>query len=700
MKLVIVESPNKCKTIGNYLGGDYLVKASQGHLRDLSIKGVGGFGIEPDNDFKAHYEIDSHKYKIVNELRSLSNKADEVILATDPDREGEAIAWHLSQILGLDVKTTKRLEFHEITKESITKAIKEPRVIDMNLVYSQESRRIIDRVIGFKLSTVMQKKLKSPSAGRVQSATLKMICDHEDEINKFVPEEYWTLSADLGTDNGFFKINYYGINGKAKKIKNKQENDEILERMGHFAKVVNIETSTRKNESKLPFTTSSLQQEAFNAFGFTASKTASLAQKLYEGIEIDGEQVGLITYIRTDSTTLSSNFIGQATKYIENHFGKDYLGTVRKGKASKNAQEAHEAIRPTNVYRFPDTIKDNFKGQYDLYRLYKLIYQRSIASLMSPRVSQITSFTLDANGVTFKLDGEKEMFDGFTRLYKFVDKDQEDKDKDLVKDIPDLKMGEEYAILNIKNKQEFTTAPARYSEAKVVKLMEEKGIGRPSTYASTIVTLVKHKYVVSEKGIITPTEQGYRTNHVLEKYFPEIVDVNYTADMETKLDKIEDGKETRTKVLEGFYEPFITMVDKRSAVMYKDGDIEIGRNCPVCGKPLVLKSSPYGEFVGCSNYPTCKYKETEEKEKEYLDELCPECGSRLVYRKKGKSRFIGCSNYPTCKYVRSEVKTPKIIKKCPECGGDLIEKTYKGHKYAGCSNYPTCRYTEKIAKNK
>lgn len=695
MKLVIVESPNKCKTIAHYLGGDYLVKASQGHLRDLSIKGVGGFGIEPENNFKPYYEIDSTKYKIVNELRSLSNKADEVILATDPDREGEAIAWHLAKILDLDVDNTKRLEFHEITKESITNAINSPRLINMNLVYSQECRRIIDRVIGFKLSTVMQKKLKSPSAGRVQSATLKMICDHEDEIKSFVPEEYWSLSINIGTDSGVLKANFLSYDDKTK-ITSKEQNDKILERIGHFAKVSDIKTTTRKKESKLPFTTSSLQQEAFNAFGFTASKTSSLAQKLYEGVDINGEQVGLITYIRTDSTTLSKDFITQATKYIAGHFGKEYLGTVRKGKASKNAQEAHEAIRPTNVFRYPDSIKDCFAGKYDLYRLYKLIYQRSIASLMSAKVDQVTSFIFDANGVKFKLDGVKNIFDGFSKLYNFVNKEDDEEDEEV--DIPDLKLGNEYTILNYKNKQEFTTPPARYSEAKVVKLMEEKGIGRPSTYASTIVTLVKHKYITSQKGIISPTDMGYRTNHVLEKYFPEIIGVNYTADMEEKLDDIQDGKVTKNEVLSSFYYPFIKMVDEKTPIIYRDGDIEVGRNCPVCGSPLVIKTSSFGEFIGCSNYPTCKYKETPEKETEYLDEVCPECGGKLVYRKKGKTRFIGCSNYPKCRYVRNEQKEVVVVKKCPDCGGDIIEKTYRGHKFLGCSNYPKCQHREKIIK--
>lgn len=692
MKLVIVESPNKCDTISKYLGSGYEVMATKGHLRDLSKKGVGGFGIEPENDFKAHYEIDSSKYKIVNELRSESKKAEEVILATDPDREGEAIAWHLSQILGLDIEKTKRLEFHEITKESIHEAIENPRHIDMNLVQSQESRRIIDRVIGFRLSNIMQKKLKSRSAGRVQSATLKLICDHEDEIKNFVPEEYWTLVVEIGLEEETIKANFYGLNNKSKKIPSKEVNDKILEQMGHFAKVSDIKTVLKKMESKPAFTTSSLQQEAFNAYGFSASKTASLAQELYEGIEIDGEKTGLITYIRTDSTSLSSSFIKQATDYIKKHVGEEYMGVVKRGTKVKNAQNAHEAIRPTNVYNFPEKLRASFKRN-DLYKLYKLIYQRAIASLMAPREYEQTTITFDANGVTFKYDCEHTTFEGYGKIYK----SREEAEESLA---PKLELGKEYAILKIKNQQDFTKPPARYSEAKIVKLMEEVGIGRPSTYASTIVTLIKRDYIVSQKGIVSPTEVGYRTNHVLEKYFPEIIDVSYTAKMEEELDQIQEGEKTRTEILGDFYQPFMDLTEQRNEIIYKDGDIEVDRVCPKCGSPLVLKTSTYGDFVGCSNYPHCKYKELPEKHVEYLDETCPKCGKPLVYRYTNKHRrFVGCSAYPDCDFVRhEESKDKKIIKKCPQCDGDLIVKRYKGHNYLGCTNYPKCRYTEKITQ--
>lgn len=694
MKLVIVESPNKCNTISKYLGAGYKVMATKGHLRDLSKKGVGGFGIEPDSDFKAHYEIDSSKYKIVNELRAESKKAEEVILATDPDREGEAIAWHLAQILGLDLSKTKRLEFHEITKESINEAINNPRLIDMNLVQSQESRRIIDRVIGFKLSNIMQKKIKSRSAGRVQSATLKLICDHEDEIKNFVPEEYWSLSAEIGLDESVIKANFYGLNNKAKKISSKEVNDKILEQMGQFAKVSDIKTVSKKQESKPAFTTSSLQQEAFNQYGFSASKTASLAQELYEGIEIDGERIGLITYIRTDSTQLSASFIASATKYITEHIGKEYMGTIKRGSKVKNAQNAHEAIRPTSVYRFPEVLRPSFK-RTDLYKLYKLIYQRAIASLMTPKEYETTTITFDSNGVTFKYDTEKTTFDGYTKVYR---------SKEDVPDVatPNVVLGNEYAIIKIKNQQEFTTPPARYSEAKVVKLMEEMGIGRPSTYASTIVTLIKRDYIVSQKGIITPTEVGYRTNHVLFKYFPEIIDVNYTANMETELDQIQDGVKSRVEVLNDFYYPFMDICDEKAKIMYNDDPVPAGRNCPKCGSPLVYKNSTFGEFVGCSNYPHCKYKELPEKEIEYLDETCPKCGKKLVYRyTTNHRRFVGCSGYPDCDFVRhEEANDKKVIKECPECGGNMVVKKYKGRSYLGCSNYPKCKHTEKYVYSK
>ncbi len=696
MKLVIVESPNKCDTISHYLGSGYKVVATKGHLCDLSKKGKGGFGIDPENGFKAKYEIDSSKYKIVNELRRLHKESDEVILATDPDREGEAIAWHLTQILNLDPTKTKRLEFHEITRDSIKEAIEHPRVLDMNLVASQESRRIIDRVIGFKLSNIMQKKINSRSAGRVQSATLKLICDHENEIEKFVPEEYWNLSIEIEEEGQRLKADFASLDGKSYKIHNKEENDALLSRLGKEVKVIEVKKSVRLNESKAPFTTSTLQQEAFNAYGFSTKRTTQLAQELYEGIEVNGEHVGLITYIRTDSTRLSDYFIKNAQTFIVNKYGDEYLGHVKEGKHNGNIQDAHEAIRPTSLFRFPEQIKQYLPRQ-DLYKLYKLIYQRALASLMNAKKEEVTTITFESNGLTFKAEGSRVLFDGYTRVYRYLDENDE-------KSFPSFKEGETFQIVNIINEQDFTKPPARYSEAKVVKLMEEKGIGRPSTYAATIATLEKRKYVDSVKGVLTPSEQGRKTSLVLNKYFPDLVNVDYTANMEKDLDQIQEGTKTRVQVLTDFYYPFLKEAEEGSARMYEDEKIYVGRRCPKCGSELVVKKGPFGDFIGCSNYPTCKYKEIETPEVEETGEKCPKCGRPLVYRinKKNKNkRFIACSGYPDCDYIKQEEEKPRFVKKCPKCGGDMILKKYKGRSFVGCSNYPKCTYSEQVThKNK
>lgn len=695
MKLVVVESPNKCDTISHYLGSGYKVVASKGHLCDLSKKGKGGFGIDPDHEFKAKYEIDSSKYKIVNELRKLSKESDEVILATDPDREGEAIAWHIAQILGLDINKTKRLEFHEITRDSIKEAIAHPRHIDMNLVASQESRRIIDRVIGFKLSNIMQKKINSRSAGRVQSATLKLICDHETEIEKFVPQEYWNLSIEINENKQNIKADFVALDGKKYEITNKQENEYILNKLEKQVKAIDVKKSIRIKESKPPFTTSTLQQEAFNAYGFSTQRTSQLAQELYEGISINGEHVGLITYIRTDSTRLSDSFVSNAQTFIASKFGDEYCGNVKKSKNNANVQDAHEAIRPTSLFRFPDQIRQFFPRQ-DLYKLYKLIYQRALSSLMSAKKEEVTTVLFACNGLTFKAEGFKTLFDGYSKVYHSSDENNECA-------FPEFIKNRIFSISKINNEQNFTKPPARYSEAKVVKLMEEKGIGRPSTYAATIATLQKRKYITSIKGIITPTEQGRKTSFVLNKYFPDLVNVDYTANMEKDLDQIQDGSKTRLEVLTDFYYPFLKEADEGSSKMYADEKIFVGRKCPLCGSELVIKKGPFGDFIGCSNYPNCKYKEIENNEVEETGEKCPKCGRPLVYRlnKKNKNRrFIACSGYPECDYIKSDDEQPKFVKKCPKCGNDMVIKKYKGRLFVGCSNYPKCTYCEPIHHHK
>lgn len=701
MKLVIVESPKKCETIGHYLGPDYLVKASLGHICDLSTHGKGGLGIDIEHDFKPDFVIVEGKAKVVNELKKLTKKADEVILATDPDREGEAISYHLAKALNLDIPTTKRLQFHEITKPAIEEAITHPGVIDMNLVNAQETRRMYDRIIGFKLSALLNKKINSPSAGRVQSVALKMIVDNDEEIKAFVPEEYWVITVDILVGDKVLTLQLDKVDGKNPAIKSEEEAKAIINRIGKALTLVSLSTVTKKQASRPAFTTSTMQQEAFNRFRFSTSVTQALAQQLYEGVAIKGEQVGLITYMRTDSTRISDEFYNhQAAPYIKSTFGPAYLGsnTVRGRKG--RIQDAHEAIRPTSVERTPEEVKPYL--DYNSYRLYTLIYNRAIASLMSDKVYESTTALFDSNGLTFKVVGTKTTFPGYEKIYR------EEEENDTV--LPDLKERESYDVKEPHLEQKFTKAPARYSEAKVVKLMEEKGIGRPSTYASTIRTLIARKYVKSDKGILTPTESGTKTTIVLTKYFPEIVSTEYTAQMETKLDEIEEGKEDRVQAMKEFYYPFIEKFNEVSQKMYKDPLEETGEMCPVCGSPLVKRKNRYGKtFIGCSAYPKCTYIKKEETPVEYTGKNCPLCGSPLVKRvnKKGQT-FVACSAYPTCHYIEgNEHKEKKVytekdyVKPCPSCkDGHLVLRHGKKADFLGCTNFPKCRYHEWLKDDK
>lgn len=685
MKLVIVESPNKCHTISRYLGNGYEVMATVGHLRDLSTSGKGGFGVDLQHDFKPTYIAAKGKSKVIYELKDAARKADDIYLATDPDREGEAIAWHLTQVLGLDVETTKRLEFHEITRASIAEAMENPRTIDMNLVNSQEARRIIDRIIGFKLSSIIQRVIKSRSAGRVQSATLKLIVEHDKEIADFVPTPYWTLSLDLEHERRKISANFDSFD-KIKKIESEEINKEILSKLLNEARVVSVKKSTRTVESKPAFTTSTLQQEAYNTYHFSTKKTSSLAQQLYEGIEVKGEHTGLITYIRTDSTYLSDTFVNRAEAFIKERFGSEYCGKRKVVKVA-GAQNAHEAIRPTSNHMTPESIKQYLST--DLYKLYKLIYERAVGSLMSPKKESVQTITLDCGGVLFKLEGSTTIFDGYTRLNT--------NEKTSSNSLPNIKEGDVLKVTKVNDEMKMTEPPAHYTEAKIVKLMEEKKIGRPSTYASTIDTLLKRKYVESNKGSIISTEVGQRTSHVLNKYFPHFVDAKYTAKMEDDLDLIQEGDASRNEILHDFYDTFTDEVDKAYGKIYVDEDEQVGRNCPKCGAPLVKKKSRYGEFIGCSNYPECDYREKENIE--YVGEDCPKCGRPLVYRTNRKHvKFIACSGYPKCDYVKNEEVVPTVVKKCPECGGDLVERRRGKKVFLGCTNYPECHHVEYIKK--
>lgn len=691
MKLVIVESPTKSKTIGHYLGSDYVVEASVGHIRDLAISGKGGFGVDVEHDFKPTYVIDDDKKDIVKKLQDLKKKSDEVILATDPDREGEAIAWHLATVLKLPIESTKRLEFHEITRESIKNAIEAPRVIDLNLVHSQETRRIIDRIIGFKLSALLKSKIRSQSAGRVQSVTLKMIVEHEKEINEFKSEEYWTLESSILHENKKYKLNLTKINNEEPKMPNKEKADEVLSYTKENVVVSSISESQRSISSKEPYRTSTLQQDAFTRYGFKTKETTFLAQQLYEGIEIDGNLVGLITYIRTDSTKLSDIFVAQAKDFIISKYGEKYYKGQKGVKDVRGAQDAHEAIRPTNLELTPAKVKPFVKDH--VYKLYKMIYERTLASLMTNKVLQTTTITFKNSHLEFELKGNRVIFDGYN-IIKFDDNE--------TSVLPKFNEGTSYELLDVKTEQNFTKPPSRYTEAKIVKLMEEKGIGRPSTYSATIQTLLARKYVTSEKGFLVPTEQGILTSNVLNKYFKDLMNTEYTAEMETSLDKISIGEASELEVIKDFYYPFIEHFDEVKEVMYKEPLKTTGEKCPLCGGDLVYKSGKHGEFIGCSNYPSCKYVKKEEKEQpKETGRLCPNCGSPLLIRKNKRGQeFIGCSNYPSCRYVESmnQPEEPSEEKFCPECGAKMVVKYSRRGRFWGCSNYPNCNHMEPYRK--
>ena len=698
MKLVIVESPTKCETIKRYLGEDYVVKASYGHIRDLATKGKGGLGIDIENNFAPAYVINNDKRKVVYDLKKLADESEEVILATDPDREGEAIAWHLAQVLNLDVKTNKRLEFHEITRDSINEALKSPRTIDLDLVASQETRRMLDRIIGFKLSSLLNKKIHSKSAGRVQSATLKLVYDQELEIEKFVPEEYWKINTSVLLNNKEYELTFISDETGKKNIETKEEAEHILSLLKDKFKVDSVETVVKTVESKVPFTTSTLQQEAFSRLKFKTDKTQRVAQSLYEGIQVNGEHVGLITYMRTDSTRLAPIFVERASKYIIETYGKEYLGKPKAFKAGELTQDAHEAIRPTSNHRTPESVRSFLTP--DQYNLYKLIYNRTLASLMKGKKEETLVVHLSSNGVKFKLDFTRTLFPGYEIIYK------DEEETKHYKNLPLINVNDELTLVKKEIEQKFTTPPSRYSEAKIVKLMEEVGIGRPSTYASTISTLKKRKYVDEEKGILNVTDQGKKTAHVLIKYFPNIVDAKYTADMETKLDTISEGDSSSLDILSKFYDEFMTQFNKVQKVMYVDEPIPTGEKCPKCGAPLVYKEGKNGQFIGCSNYPSCKYVQKEKKDVIYTGENCPECGKPLVERKDAKGKvFIACSGYPHCKYIVKEEKpmdTPaEYVKKCPDCEtGQLVKKKGKYGYFLGCTNYPKCNHMEKLLKKR
>ena len=658
--LVIVESPSKSKTIEKYLGKDYKVVSSKGHIRDLATTGKYGLGVDVDNDFKPNYIPVAGKKKLISELKKLVKDSDEVILATDPDREGEAISWHLLDTLGIKDTNYERVLFHEITKDKVLEAIKNPTKIDYNLVRSQETRRILDRIIGFRLSKLMQSKTGGKSAGRVQSVALKLIVDREREISNFNSEEYWTITSKFDE----IEADLFNYNHKDIEINTEEEADSILSKLSDEYKIESVERKKKSKKSKPPFITSTLQQEASTKLGFTAKKTMSIAQKLYEGMDIGSETVGLITYMRTDSIRLSDEFIGASYKYIEENYGKDYIGYAKKSKKTENVQDAHEAIRPTSVYRNPEDIKKYLST--DEYKLYKIIYYRALASLMADAKVEATSVILDNNNYQFKINGQILIYDGYLKAYALYETSED-------KVLPD-EFKNEGSILTTKDvakKQHFTTPPPRYTEAKLIKELEELGIGRPSTYAKIMDTIKERGYVTIEEKKFVPTEIGIETTDRLQEFFSDLINVKYTAAMETDLDTIALGKLDEIKVLREFYDKFEPEVEKAFGQMEKKAPKETGEVCPNCGSSLVIRKGRYGEFTACSNYPECKYIKKEEKEvKEIMD--CPKCGGKIIEKKTKRGKiFYGCNNYPKCKYASWDKPTGNL---CKECGEPLVEK--------------------------
>ena len=689
--LVIVESPSKSKTIEKYLGKDYKVVSSKGHIRDLATSGKEGLGVDVENDFKPTYVVSKDKKDTVKELKSLVSKAEKVYLATDPDREGEAISWHLANELGLDINDDNRVVFNEITKNTILNSIKNPRSIDMDLVKSQEARRILDRIIGFKLSKLLQKKIKSKSAGRVQSIALRMICDREKEIAAFVPVEYWTISALLNKGKAEFNTALSKIDGKKAEIKNEEEANKIIDSIKEPFMVESIVEKKKNRSPYLPFITSTLQQEASSKLGFSAKKTMMLAQNLYEGIDLKNETVGLITYMRTDSTRLSNEFVSSAYNYIESEYGIDYKGFYRV-KNDESSQDAHEAIRPTSLEHTPESVKPYLSN--DQYKLYKFIYIRALASLMKEASFKSVTYNIKSGKYLFTISGQELVFDGFLKIYKDYDSSKDVILKPLSKsDVLDLK--------KIEKEQHFSEGPTRYTEAKLIKALEEEGVGRPSTYATIIDTIVNRGYVElkkeSEKSktkYFFPTEQGTLTDEKLKEFFLPVINVKYTANMEDGLDKIAENKENNVEYLKKFYDEFKPLVDNAYANMEKKEDVKTGNKCPLCGSDLVYKEGKYGKFVACSNYPTCKYVETESVGRD-----CPECGAPLIYRTGRYGKFISCSNYPECKHIEKieKEKPEEVGRACPECGKPLLKrKSRYGTYFIGCSAYPKCKYIENI----
>jgi DNA topoisomerase-1 len=702
--LIIVESPAKAKTLKKFLGAKYNVKASMGHIRDLPKKTL---AIDVENEFEPQYEISPDKKKIVKELKDTIKKVPETMvwLAPDEDREGESIAWHLVYALGLKKGQFKRIAFHEITKNAVVHALENPRSVDIDRVHAQQARRILDRLVGYKLSPLLWTKIRAGlSAGRVQSVAVRLIVDREREIEAFKPEEYWKIFADLKAKAGDFTAELHKIKGKKASVKNKKEADKVLVDLDKAAyKVADIKKKNTKRFPSPPFITSTLQQEASRKLGFSVKQTMVVAQQLYEGVEHGKDHTGLITYMRTDSFNLSNDFLKQVPKVIESEFGKKYIPEKPRvfTKKTKGAQEAHEAIRPTDPSKTPKVLKDHLDPKQ--YKLYKLIWERTIASQMIEASLDTTTIIVEA-AKDYELQAKGEIIKdpGFMKVYVEGTDNPEEALNQKETLLPNVQKEEVCELIKIVPEQKFTQPPARYTEASLVKKLESEGIGRPSTYAPTISTIIQRGYVEKQADKkLHPLEIGIIVNDFLVEHFPDIVDYQFTAHMEEKLDDIAEGKTQWQPVIKDFYKPFEKTIEtkkkevKKSDVIHEKTD----EKCDKCGAPMEVKLGRNGKFLSCSKYPECKnarpLKEDLEKEKElqkeFKDEKCDKCGGQMVVKNGRFGEFLACSNYPKCKSTRPLSHALKV--KCPKCGHDLVEKrTKRGKVFYGCTDYPTCDF--------
>ncbi len=693
-KLVIVESPAKARTIAKFLGKGYKVEASQGHIRDLPKSQI---GVDVDHDFDLKYITIRGRGKILTKIRKEAKNASQILLATDPDREGEAISWHLAQTLGIDTEKPCRIEFHEVTKKAVQNALKSPRPIDMGRVDAQQARRVLDRLVGYKISPLLWAKVKKGlSAGRVQSVATRMVVLREEEIEAFIPEEYWDViaKAQMYTIRGrkmHFAARLISLDGVKADIKTQADAESAADRIKNtrFA-VYGVKNGERRKTPAAPFTTSSLQQEASRKLNYTTAKTMQVVQQLYEGIELENKDIqGLVTYIRTDSVRISEDALEAVRQYIPERFGKEFLPEApNEFKGRKNAQEAHEAIRPTDVRRTPESIKAFLsKEQFSLYRL---IYSRFLASQMMPALYDTLTLEIGGNGVMLRFYGEHKKFPGFTSVY------EESSDEDVQSSettLPQMKEGDAVAVEEVESQQHFTQPPARYTEASLVRTLEEKGIGRPSTYAPTITTIITRGYVSREKKRLYPTELGRMVTDMMEQYFSKIVDTEFTAEMEDELDGVEEGGADWRDILRSFYPPFVETLKKAEEQVEKVhiADEVSDIPCDQCGAMMVYKMGRFGKFLACPNFPECRNTKPIVT---YIEAPCPKCGKRLMEKNSRKNRkFYGCEGYPECDFVSWELP---VKERCPQCGSYMTEKVgRKGEVWHLCAN-ETCRHRVKV----